>query len=147
MDDDGALQWVRTIRSVFVIFVPSHQENFLYMPISFHILTQSFAEGSEYLGYDISNNQAEYEGVIKGVEYLVENGISCDKLYIRGDSQIVIRQLDGEYNVNSQNIIPYYNEAKDALNQLGCDITYRHVYRDNNWKADDLANEAIERGY
>eukprot|EP00578_Thalassiosira_sp_NH16_P023388 CAMPEP_0181097400 /NCGR_PEP_ID=MMETSP1071-20121207/11548_1 /TAXON_ID=35127 /ORGANISM="Thalassiosira sp., Strain NH16" /LENGTH=147 /DNA_ID=CAMNT_0023179877 /DNA_START=58 /DNA_END=501 /DNA_ORIENTATION=- len=110
-------------------------------------LQWSFAEGSEYLGYNISNNQAEYEGVINGVKYLVENDISCDKLYIRGDSQIVIRQLDGEYNVNSQNIIPYYNEAKDVLSQLNCYTTYRHVYRDTNWKADDLANEAIERGY
>ena len=86
--------------------------------------------------------------MIKGLEYLNNNYIGCDKLYIRGDSEVVLRQLDGQYNVNSDNIRPYYNDAIEKLEEVDCDVThYRHVPRHKNWEADQLANDAIERGY
>mmetsp|Transcript_24922 Transcript_24922/g.44863 ORF Transcript_24922/g.44863 Transcript_24922/m.44863 type:complete len:151 (-) Transcript_24922:256-708(-) len=109
----------------------------------------SIASGCEYLGFSVSNNQAEYAGLIDGLNYLVNNNISCDKLYVRGDAEIVIRQMEGEYNVNSYNIKPYYNDAQDALNQIDCtSFNFRHFSRDKNWEADQLANEAIQNnGY
>ncbi|KAL7544066.1 hypothetical protein ACHAXR_013570 [Thalassiosira sp. AJA248-18] len=108
----------------------------------------SIAEGRSYLGYNISNNQAEYEGLINGLNYLVDNYFSCRGLYVRGDAEIVIRQMEGEYNVNSHNIIPYYNDAKSCLSQIDCQYkSFRHVARDKNWEADQLANEAIQNGY
>ena len=102
------------------------------------------AESGDYLGYNVSNNQAEYQGLINGLQYIDEN-IECDGLYIRGDSEIVIRQMDGEYQVNSSNIRPYYNEAIDLLQNLDCQFYYlRHISRDRNWEADQLANQAID---
>ena len=59
------------------------------------------ASGSKYLGYDISNNQAEYEGLEAGLQYMIDNDIDCNGLYVRGDSEIVLKQLDGEYQVRS----------------------------------------------
>ncbi len=97
------------------------------------------------MGHDISNNQAEYQGLIDGLDYIYENGISCYKLFIRGDSLIVINQMEGSYNVNSPNIIPYYNDAQNYLGLINADWTiFRHVPRHTNWEADSLANEAID---
>eukprot|EP00957_Ditylum_brightwellii_P202274 15329414-Ditylum_brightwellii.AAC.1 len=53
------------------------------------------AQDSIYLGYDVSNNQAEYEGLSRGVQYMRNNDITCDGLYVRGDSEVVIKQLAG----------------------------------------------------
>ena len=102
------------------------------------------AEDSGYLGYNISNNQAEYEGLTQGLVYIRDN-VECDGIYIRGDAEIVIRQMDGQYAVRSQNIIPYYKEAMDVLNEIDCRYySFRHVKRSANWQADQLANDAID---
>lgn len=109
--------------------------------------SSSIAEGRDYLGYDRSNNQAEYQGLIEGLKYIRDN-VDCYGLYIRGDAEIVIRQMDGDYQVRSHNIRPYYNEARDLLDQIDCQFyKFHHVSRSKNWEADSLANEAIDNGY
>jgi ribonuclease HI len=101
------------------------------------------ASGKRYLGYNVSNNQAEYEGLTEGLDY-ISDYIECDGLYIRGDAEIVVRQMMGEYEVRSPNIRPYYNDAQSSLARVCCDFYYfRHVSRCANWEADELANEAI----
>ncbi|KAL7550808.1 hypothetical protein ACHAWF_014014 [Thalassiosira exigua] len=108
----------------------------------------SLASGRNYLGHEISNNQAEYQGLIDGLDYVYDNNISCRGLYVRGDSEIVIRQMEGEYNVNSPNIRPYYNEAQDSLDRIDCvHHNFKHIPRGKNWEADQLANDAIDDGY
>ena len=103
------------------------------------------ASDNESLGYNVSNNQAEYRGLTRALEYLSDNDISCQGLYIRGDSEIVINQLLGDYNVRSRNIIGYYNQAVDMINEIQCvHVNYRWIPRDKNWEADDLANNAID---
>eukprot|EP00553_Chaetoceros_curvisetus_P001076 CAMPEP_0204613818 /NCGR_PEP_ID=MMETSP0717-20131115/1743_1 /ASSEMBLY_ACC=CAM_ASM_000666 /TAXON_ID=230516 /ORGANISM="Chaetoceros curvisetus" /LENGTH=146 /DNA_ID=CAMNT_0051626371 /DNA_START=460 /DNA_END=900 /DNA_ORIENTATION=- len=101
-------------------------------------------EGSQYLGYNVSNNQAEYQGLINGLAY-VSDYLSCHGLYVRGDSQIVINQMNGDYAVRSNNIWPYYNEATDVLADV--DLSFyklQHIDRNSNWEADQLANDAID---
>mmetsp|Transcript_32442 Transcript_32442/g.59833 ORF Transcript_32442/g.59833 Transcript_32442/m.59833 type:complete len:150 (+) Transcript_32442:286-735(+) len=108
----------------------------------------SIAEGSDFLGNDVSNNQAEYQGLIEGLTYLANNYISCHGLYVRGDSEIVIRQMEGEYQVRSPNIRRYHHDAQEKLDEIDCNfVSFRHVARDKNWEADQLANESIEHGY
>ena len=76
---------------------------------------------------------------------MVENEIQCDTLYVRGDAEIVLRQMDGEYNVNSDNIRPHYRKACELVGEVDSDShTFRHVSRGRNWEADALANKAIE---
>ena len=101
------------------------------------------------MGFNVSNNQAEYQGLIDGLFYMSDNYVTCNGLYIRGDAEIVIRQMEGRYNVNSPNIINYYNEAQNELDDVDYNYVYfRHISRDKNWKADQLANQAIqEAGY
>ena len=103
------------------------------------------ARGSKYLGYNVSNNQAEYEGLEEALQFMIDNGISCHGLYIRGDSLIVIHQLEGIYQVRSGNIIEYYNARMTKLDYIQHTfVTYRHVNRSENCDADELANNAID---
>jgi ribonuclease HI len=106
------------------------------------------ASGKKFLGYNVSNNQAEYQGLYEALEYLVDYGVSCGNLYIRGDSQIVINQLEGVYQVRSGNIIGYYNDVQRMLSSVDCCncIKYNHIDRSRNDEADELANDAID-GY
>jgi ribonuclease HI len=101
-------------------------------------------EGSQYLGYNVSNNQAEYQGLEDGLDYVYEN-ISCNGLYIRGDSEIVINQINGVYEVRSENVRPYYRAAMQSLRRCGCEYwSAKWVPRNENWRADNLANKAID---
>ena len=102
------------------------------------------AYGYKYLGYNISNNQAEYAGVMHALEYLLLSETSCNGLYIRGDAEIVINQLSGIYEVRSLNIKPYYSAVKILIDKLNCKfVNYKHIDRSRNWNADRLANQAI----
>jgi len=104
-----------------------------------------FASGNKYLGYNVSNNQAEYEGLLQALEYMLDQNISCHGLYIRGDSKIVIHQLDGSYQVRSNNLIGLYNDVRNMLSEINCShFEFLPVDRYRNRHADSLANQAIE---
>jgi len=101
-------------------------------------------EGNQYLGYNVSNNQAEYQGLTNGLDYILEN-ISCNGLYIRGDSEIVINQINGDYEVRSENVRPYYDDTMQALSECSCRYwKAKWVPRNENSSADYLANAAID---
>ena len=70
---------------------------------------------------------------------------------IEGDSEIVIKQMKGEYNVNSDQLRPLWHRARDAINYCLNDGTFssysfQHIYRQYNEDADGLAREAIRDG-
>jgi len=101
--------------------------------------------GKLYLGYNVSNNQAEYKGLYEALKHMEYYDISCYGLYIRGDSEVVLKQLEGEYQVRSNNIIHYYNDVVDKLGEIDYSvIKYTHIGRSLNYEADELANEAID---
>ena len=96
--------------------------------------------GTIYLGKQ-TNNYAEYYGMIIGLQEAKKKGIS--NLYIEGDSKLVINQMKGIYNVKSSNLLDLYKKAK--LLVLSFDtIDYKHIYRDQNKRADELANIAVK---
>ena len=104
------------------------------------------ARGRSYLAYGVSNNQAEYEGLEQALHYLAQKNIGCEDLEIKGDSEVVIKQLKGEYQVRSSNIRGYYDAVKTELNQVGASyVTYTHIRRTLNTEADKLANNAIRK--
>lgn len=107
------------------------------------------ASGNQYLGSEVSNNQAEYEGLYLALCYMYKYNIRCNGLYIRGDSQIVINQLCGVYQVRSYNIIDVYNNVRGMIdNAVDCDfVGYKHIDRSRNSFADELANDAIDENW
>jgi ribonuclease HI len=96
---------------------------------------------SLFVGEKETNNVAEYNGLLLGLREAVSRGVK--KLAVKGDSLLIIKQLNGEYKVNSPAMKPLYEEAK-ALSSFFDRVTFEHVYRTDNKRADALANMGIE---
>jgi ribonuclease HI len=94
---------------------------------------------SEFLDKQ-TNNYAEYKGLIAGLEYAVEKEIKS--LIVKGDSMLVIKQMCGVYKVKSENLVNLYEHALELKDQFES-IEFIHVYREENVRADELANELV----
>lgn len=95
---------------------------------------------AHFVGRCSTNNEAEYTGLLVGLRKCVDLGI--DHLLVRGDSQLIIRQLKGEYKVKSESLKPMYSEAIELIQQIGS-VQFEHVYRHLNKRADALSNQGI----
>ena len=100
----------------------------------------TIAELKESLGL-ATNNVAEYSGLIAALRWATAHGIS--KLHIRADSELLVKQMRGEYRVKSPGLQPLYEQARALTRQIG-DVTFEHVRREFNKEADRLANEAMD---
>lgn len=87
-----------------------------------------------------TNNEAEYEALILGLRFAKAQG--AREVTVRGDSQLVIRQLQGRYRVNAENLAPLYDQAKELLDGFEA-IDLAWLARDGNEAADDAARAAI----
>ena len=99
-----------------------------------------FAE-AVFAGYSTTNNEAEYTGLILGLNTALKQGIT--ELQVRGDSQLVIRQMQGNYRVNSAKLAPLYQCAVTLASKF-TSIGFEHVYRDKNKRADALSNTGAD---
>jgi ribonuclease HI len=100
------------------------------------------AELSEFLGLR-TNNFAEYSGLLGCLDFALKNGYS--KLRVVSDSELMVKQIQGKYQVKSPDLKPLYDEAKRRIAKLeGFEIS--HALRHKNKDADRLANEAMDRG-
>jgi ribonuclease HI len=95
---------------------------------------------SHYISEKQTNNYAEYMGLIIGLEEVVKQNITS--LQVKGDSLLVIRQMKGEYKVNSANILELYKTAMSLTKAIN-KVDFIHVYRKDNKRADALSNEAL----
>ncbi|MEJ0053802.1 MAG: ribonuclease HI family protein [bacterium] len=103
---------------------------------------------SKFLGVQ-TNNFAEYEAVIAALDVLLsrvpEEERRGVRVLIKMDSQLVVKQMRGEYKVKHPNIKPQYARLSERAAKFGS-VTFTHVYREENGDADALANEAMDRG-
>ena len=97
-------------------------------------------ELAEFLGHH-TNNFAEYTALIRGVAAAIKLGAS--ELVIRADSELVIRQIQGQYRVKSPDLRPLYQQAMGLLEKVP-KWSISHLYRENNSRADTLANLAMD---
>jgi ribonuclease HI len=95
---------------------------------------------AKYVGDKETNNVAEYTGLIMGLHEARRRNIS--RLLVRGDSELIIKQMNGQYAVKSENIRHYHQAAKDLAAQFKW-IEFRHVYRKDNARADELSNKGL----
>jgi ribonuclease HI len=103
-----------------------------------HIL----AELSEYLGHR-TNNFAEYSGLLGCLQWTLDH--KHRNLRVVSDSELMVKQIQGKYKVNSPDLRPLWEEARRRIAQLDrFEIT--HALRHKNKDADRLANEAMDRG-
>src|SRR5436305_6687507 len=103
---------------------------------------KTVAELSEFLGHK-TNNYAEYSGLIAALEYAVEHGHRS--LKVVSDSELLVKQIRGEYKVKSPDLKLLYDEARRLMRKLD-HFEIGHVLRNKNRDADRLANEAMDRG-
>jgi ribonuclease HI len=98
-------------------------------------------ELSRYLGRT-TNNVAEYEGLLMGLKALLELGPK--HIVVQSDSQLMVRQLNGEYRVKDEKLKALFDQAVDLLRQFA---SYRilHVRRETNKLADRLANQGVDQ--
>ena len=95
-----------------------------------------------FVGENATNNHAEYTGLILGLQQATLMGIK--NLTVEGDSLLVINQMTGKYKCNSQNLIELYDKAKELEDKFE-NISFVHIYRNKNKKADELSNMAVAK--
>lgn len=98
-------------------------------------------ELSGFLGRT-TNNVAEYAGLVAALTYALQHGLA--EVAIHSDSQLLVRQLNGSYRVKAPHLIPIFLKVLKLRQALrSCRVT--HVPREANQRADELANQAIDR--
>ncbi len=88
-----------------------------------------------------TNNVAEDSGLLAALRWAEANGIST--LHIRSDSELLVKQMKGQYRVKNAGLQPLYEEACALARRIGR-VTFEHVRREFNKEADRLANEAMD---
>lgn len=100
------------------------------------------ADLSEFLGVK-TNNFAEYSGLLAALEYALSHGHA--RLRVVADSELMVKQMKGQYQVKSPDLRPLWEEAKRRAARLER-FEIQHVLRGKNKRADALANQAMDRG-
>ena len=88
-----------------------------------------------------TNNIAEYNGLLAALRYAQQHGHR--KIRIKSDSELLVKQMKGEYRVKNAGLQPLYQEARTMAEGLER-IVYEHVRREQNKDADRLANLAMD---
>jgi len=94
----------------------------------------------KYIGRT-TNNVAEYYGLIAALDYAQSNNVRA--LHIESDSELLVKQMRGQYKVKSADLQPLFERAK-KMSQSFVSFRINHVYREQNREADTLANEAMD---
>lgn len=108
---------------------------------------------SEYLGPRVTNNLAEYLGMLRALSYLVELTMvattpAVPKIVINSDSQLVVQQINGNWRIKDPELRPLCQECQrhvQTLRSRGREVTIQHIPREENREADRLCNEALDR--
>ena len=88
-----------------------------------------------------TNNVAEYNGLLTALRWAAEQGLAT--LHVKADSELMMKQMRGEYRVKNAGLLRLYEEAKRLARRIP-KVTYTHVRREFNKEADRLANEAMD---
>ncbi len=88
-----------------------------------------------------TNNVAEWTGLLRGLEHARDRGIRT--LSIRGDSELVVKQVTGVYKVKNETLKPLAEQVKTLMRGFS-HVDVKHVYRADNARADAVANEAMD---
>ncbi|RLN01809.1 ribonuclease HI [Haloarcula sp. Atlit-7R] len=97
-------------------------------------------EGGETIG-TATNNQAEYKALIRAIEVARDYGF--DDVHIRGDSELIVKQVRGEWDTNDPELRENRVRVRELLTDFD-DWQIEHVPREINYRADELANDALD---
>jgi ribonuclease HI len=98
------------------------------------------AQEGQTLG-EVTNNIAEYQGLVRGLEKCVE--LKGEEVSVRSDSELLVKQLKGEYRVRAPHLLKLYNKAISLLQRFKR-VEIQHIRREGNHLADSLCNQALD---
>jgi ribonuclease HI len=90
-----------------------------------------------------TNNVAEYSALVSGLRRAIELGVA--ELEVRSDSELMVKQMRGEYRVKNRALQDLFLEAGRLARQLSS-VTYTHVRREHNELADRILNDVLDAG-
>jgi ribonuclease HI len=110
--------------------------------------TQTLFEISEYIG-EQTNNVAEYTAVIHALTHLDQHHLSTDTLIFILDSELIVRQITGQYKVKQPHLQQLVNQVRSLISKIknnnpSIKITFQNVLRGENKRADQLVNQALD---
>lgn len=91
-----------------------------------------------------TNNVAEYTGLVKALEAAAQ--IGSEQLSVFSDSELLVRQINGQYRVKSEHLRPLFQQAMSLLGRFKS-WNIQHIIRDKNKQADSLVNQALDAGH
>jgi len=95
--------------------------------------------GNDHIG-DSTNNKAEYHALIAGLEAALDNDVMT--VTAKGDSELIVKQVQGEYSVNEESLRPLYDRIQELISEFE-QFDIEHVPRDQNKEADRLVEEVL----
>ncbi len=91
----------------------------------------------------MTNNQAEYTALVRALEHALELGAE-NRVIVHSDSELLVKQMRGEYRVKNEDLRDLSEQARALTRRFRGGVTFRHVRREENSRADALGNEALD---
>ena len=107
---------------------------------------KKLAEVKKFLGERQTNNWAEYEALALALQEAKKKGLAGRKIEVRMDSELIVRQMNNQYQIKEETLWPQYMKVHNLLVVHFPGHKFVHVRRENNKEADRLVNEAIDEG-
>jgi len=91
----------------------------------------------------MTNNQAEYTALVEALKHALELG-GDHRVLVNSDSELLVKQMRGEYRVKNEDLRDLYEEARALCRRFQGGVAFHHVRREENRRADQLGNEALD---
>jgi len=91
----------------------------------------------------VTNNQAEYAALVKALERALALAPGRP-VVVHSDSELMVKQMRGEYKVKNEDLRDLYEQARRLAGRFAAGVTFRHVRREQNKRADELCNLALD---
>jgi len=123
---------------------PSAAAAILYRRMEEEHSWEVISQDSRYLGDKLTNNYAEYQGLLLGMDLALKHGIKDTALLIRADSELMVRQMTGVYRFSNMDLLRLAEFVKIAAETNNIQLTFEHVRRAFNAEADALVNKCLD---
>jgi len=105
---------------------------------------KKLAEVKKFLGERQTNNWAEYEALALALQEAKKKGLAGRKIEVRMDSELIVRQMNNQYQIKEETLWPQYMKVHNLLIAHFPEHKFVHVRREENKEADRLVNEALD---
>jgi ribonuclease HI len=92
---------------------------------------------------ELTNNQAEYTALVRALEHALKLGAD-HRIVLHSDSELMVKQMKGEYKVKNEDLRPLCQRARDLAKEFTGGVSFVHVRRELNKRADELGNLALD---